>query len=160
MQSRLRHFAVAAASVVALVACGKKEQPPPPPPPAPAPAPAPMPTPPPAPVGVTVSMVTLGKAVGADKKVTAAAESFAKNDTIYASVDTTGGGTATLVAKWTYTKDGKTLVVKEDTVTITPTGPATTEFHISKPDGWPVGTYQVEVLADGKSAGTKDFNVQ
>ena len=160
MQSRLRHFAVAAASVVALVACGKKEQPAPPPPPAPAPAPAPMPAPPPAPVGVTVSMVTLGKAVGADKKVTAATETFAKNDTIYASVDTTGSGSSTLVAKWTYTKDGKTVPVKEDTATITPTGPATTEFHISKPDGWPVGAYQVDVSADGKPAGSKAFKVQ
>jgi hypothetical protein len=27
-------------------------------------------------------------------------------------------------------------------------GPATSEFHISKPDGWPVGTYQVDVTLD------------
>lgn len=107
-----------------------------------------------------LSSVTLGKAIGADKKVTAASETFAKGDTIYASVDTTGSGSATLVAKWTYTKDGKTVPVKEDTATITPTGPATTEFHISKPDGWPVGTYQVEVLVDGKTAATKSFNVR
>lgn len=159
MQSRLRYLAVAAASVIVLVACGKKEQPPPPIP-APAPAPAPIPAPPPAPAGVTVSMVTLGKAVGADKKVTAATETFAKNDTIYASVDTTGSGTSNLVAKWTYSKDGKTVPVKEEAATIAPTGPATTEFHISKPDGWPLGTYQVEILADGKPAGSKAFKVQ
>ena len=159
MQSTLRHFAIAVVSVVALAACGKKEPPAPPPPP-PAPAPAPMPAPAPAPVGVTVSAVTLGKAVGADKKVTAASEVFAKRDTIYASIDTTGAGSATLVAKWTFSKDGKTGPVKEDSATITPTGPATTEFHISKPDGWPLGTYQVEILVNGKSAATKAFKVQ
>ena len=157
MNSTLRHLALAAAAAFALAACGKKEPPPPPPPP-PAPAPAPMPAP--APVGVTLSAVTLGKAVGADKKVTAAAEAFAKSDTIHASIDTTGAGSATLVAKWTFTKDGKTVPVKEDTAIITPTGPATTEFHISKPDGWPAGDYAVEILLDGKSVATKSFKVQ
>jgi hypothetical protein len=161
MQSTLRNFAIAVVSVVALAACGKKEPPAPPPPaPAPAPAPLPMPAPPPAPVGVTVSAVTLGKAVGTDKKVTAASEVFAKGDTIHASIDTTGAGSATLVAKWTFSKDGKTVPVKEDSATVTPTGPATTEFHISKPDGWPVGTYEVEILVDGKSVATKGFRVQ
>jgi hypothetical protein len=159
MQSRLRQFALVAATAVALAACGKKEPPPPPPPP-PAPAPVPAPAPPPAPVGVMLSAVTLGKAVGADKKVTAATEAFAKGDTIYASVDTTGAGSATLVAKWTYTKDGKTVPVKEDSASITPTGPATSEFHISKPDGWPAGNYSVEILLDGKTVSTKSFKVQ
>jgi hypothetical protein len=107
-----------------------------------------------------LSAVTLGKAVGADKKVSAPTEVFAKGDTIHASIDTTGAGTATVVARWTYSKDGQTVPVKEETATITPTGPATTEFHISKPDGWPVGDYQVEVLVDGKSAATRSFKVQ
>jgi hypothetical protein len=159
MPSKLRLFALAVASVIALAACGKKEPPPPPPPP-PAPAPAPAPAPPPAPVGVTLSAVSLGKAVGADKKVTAATETFAKGDTIHASIDTTGAGSATLAAKWTYSKDGKTVPVKEDTMTITPTGPATSDFSISKPDGWPAGDYRVEVLLDGKTVATKSFKVQ
>jgi len=160
MLSKLRLIAVAAASVLALVACGKKE-PAPAPAPTPAPTPvAPAPAPAPVPAGVTVSSVSLGKAVGADKKVTAASDTFAKGDTIYASVDTTGSGSATLAAKWVYTKDGKTVPVKEDTATISATGPATSEFHISKPDGWPVGTYQVDVTLDGKPAVTKSFKVQ
>ena len=160
MLSKLRLIAVAAASVLALVACGKKE-PAPAPAPTPAPTPvAPAPAPAPVPVGVTVSSVSLGKAVGADKKVTAASDTFAKGDTIYASVDTTGSGSATLAVKWVYTKDGKTVPVKEDTATISATGPATSEFHISKPDGWPVGTYQVDVTLDGKPAATKSFKVQ
>jgi hypothetical protein len=159
MPSKLRLLAITAASVVALAACGKKE-PPPAPAPAPAPPPAAVPAPAPVPAGVTLSAVTLGNAVDADKKVTAASEMFATGDTIYASIDTTGTGTATLVAKWSYTKDGKTVPVSEDTATITPAGPATTEFHISKPDGWPAGDYSVEIVLDGSSVATKSFKVQ
>jgi hypothetical protein len=151
-------FVILTAAMVTFAACGKKEEPPkvaqpaPPPPAAPAPPPA-------APAGVTVSTINLGKAIGADKKVTAAAETFAKADTIYASIDTTGAGSATLKAKWTYHKGGKEALVKEESQTIAPTGPATSEFHVSKPDGWPAGDYQVEVFVGDKSAGVKKFSV-
>ncbi len=158
MHSRFVSPLLALAFVVALGACSKKAEPTPPATPAPAPAPAPMPAP--APAGVTLSSVSLGKSVGTDKKVTAATEVFGKGDTIHASVDTSGTGSATLVAKWTYLKDGKSVPVKEDSATITLTGPATTEFHIAKPDGWPLGNYQVEILIDGKSMQTKSFKVQ
>ena len=148
------------AAAMALAACGKKEEPPKPAatpaPPPPVQAPAPVP----APAGVTVSTVSLGKAIGADKKVSAPTDAFGKADTIYASIDTTGAGSATLKAKWTYHKDGKVAMVKEDTQTINPTGPATSEFHVSKPDGWPVGDYEVEVLVGDKSAGTRKFSVK
>ena len=85
---------------------------------------------------------------------------FVKNDSIYASVNTSGAGTATLKAKWTYRTTGQETAVKEDTQTIVPTGPASNEFHISKPDGWPVGNYQVEIFVPDKSAGTKTFTVK
>jgi len=156
MQSSIRHLALVAAASMVLAACGKNEPPPAPPPPAPAAVPAP----PPPPAGVTLSSVSLGKAVGADKKVSASTEAFAKGDTIHASIDTTGAGTATVMAKWSFSKDGKTVSVKEESATLNATGPATTEFHISKPDGWPAGDYQVEILVDGKSAATKSFKVQ
>lgn len=158
MQLRTLHLALVASAAIALAACGKKEEPVAPS--LPAPAPVAVPEPAPAPAGVAVAAVNLGKAVGADKKVSAATEVFAKGDTIHASIDTTGAGTATVVAKWRYTKDGQTVPVKEETATITPTGPATTEFHISKPDGWPAGSYQVEILVNGNSASTKSFTVQ
>jgi hypothetical protein len=149
-------FGVLAALVLALSACGKKEEPrksEPIPPPTSGTAPA-------APAGVAVTAVTLGNAVGADKKVKQTTDSFGAKDTIYASVDTAGAGTATLKAKWTYLKNGQETLVKEDTQTIVPTGPATSEFHISKPDGWPKGEYRVEISAAGKPAGTKTFTVK
>ena len=142
-----------AALVLALGACNKKEE-------APKPQSTPAPTSTPAPAGVTVLSVTLGNAIAADKKVVQATDSFGKKDTIYASVDTTGAGTAVLKAKWTYRADGKVAVVKEDSQTINPTGPSSSEFHVSKPDGWPAGDYQVEIFADDKPAGSKSFTVK
>jgi hypothetical protein len=140
--------------LILLTSCGTKEEPTTPPEPAPAAEPAP-------PAGVQAGTITLGKAVGPDKKVTAPADTFAKGDTIYASVDTVGTGTAMLKAKWTYHKGGQMTVVDEQPPqTINPTGPATTEFHVSKPGGWPAGEYQVELFLDDKSIGVKPFTVK
>ena len=97
--TRTLSYLVTAALLLGLVGCKKEAPPPPPPPPAPAPK---VEAPPSAPAPVAVANITLGKAIGADKKVTAASDTFAKGDTIYASIDTTGQGTATLKAKWTF----------------------------------------------------------
>jgi hypothetical protein len=116
-----------------------------------APAPA-------APEAFAVSEVTLGKAIGADKKVASPTTTFGAKDTIYASVATTGSAPSkTLTAKWTF-QDGQT--VKEGSETIAPTGPTVTEFHIDKKSGWPVGKYKVEISADGTPVTTKDFEVK
>ena len=107
--------------------------------------------------GVRVSHVDLGRALTADKAINGNTDSFKPDDTIYASIATEGAApTATLKARWTF-KDGQ--IVSESTQTIAPTGDARTEFHISKPDGWPTGKYTVEVLLNGSSAATKDFEV-
>jgi hypothetical protein len=107
-----------------------------------------------------VTAVTLGKAIGADKRVTAPLDSFAKNDTIYVVVETTGSGNAAFRAKWTYLKGDATAVVEKNEQTVVATGPAVTEFHISKPDGWPLGNYQVEVLLNDASTGVHKFTVK
>ena len=39
-------------------------------------------------------------------------------------------------------------------------GPATNEFHVSKPDGWPAGNYQVEVLLNDQVVQTKKYSVK
>jgi hypothetical protein len=166
MSSKSVHaaLAVVAAISLTLAACGKKEEPPqaqPAPPPVSMPAPpAAEPALPVTPAGVAVAAVTLGNAIGADKKVVAITETFAPGDTLYASIDTTGTGTASLAAKWTYHMGEQVAVVKEDTMTISTTGPATHEFHVSKPDGWPAGDYEVEITLDGKPAGGRKFVVR
>jgi len=92
--------------------------------------------------------------------VAAATDTFAKGDTIYAVVETTGSGNATLKAKWTYHKGDKIAPVSESSQTINASGAAASEFHVNKPDGWPLGDYQVEIWVNDKSAGTKKFVVK
>ena len=113
---------------------------------------------PPAAAGLAVTDVDLGRAIGSDKRVTDKTTEFHPNDMIYAVVSTSGtSSSANLKARWTF-EDGQ--VVNESDQSIAPTGDAATEFHISKPDGWPKGKYKVEVLLDGTSAKTKDFEVK
>jgi hypothetical protein len=107
---------------------------------------------------VRVTDVTLGRAIGGDKAVTDRTETFKPNDTIYASVATDGSApSATLRAKWTF-EDGQ--LVDESTRTIAPNNKELTEFHISKPSGWPAGKYKVEVFLNDQSAGMKNFDVR
>lgn len=104
-----------------------------------------------------VTRVDLGNAIGADKKVVAPSLSFKPHDTIYASILSEGAApNAALAVRWTF-EDGQ--VVNESTQNIAPTGPAATEFHIAKADGWPPGKYKVEVSANGKPAGVLQFTV-
>jgi len=105
-----------------------------------------------------VTDVTLGRAVGGDKAITDRTETFRANDTIYASVATEGAASsATLRARWTF-EDGQ--VVDESTQKIAPNNRERTEFHISKPNGWPAGKYKLEVFLDDRSAETKNFDVR
>jgi hypothetical protein len=142
---------VAALALALVTGCAKKE----------APAPAEQPAPPP-PAPLAVGSIDLGKTIGADKMVTTAAASFGLRDTIYASVSTTGvGQNATIGAKWSFVKpDGSTIPVNESSQTISTTGPAATEFHITKASPWPKGHYRVEVTLNGAAAGTKEFDVR
>ena len=111
-----------------------------------------------APAAFRVGAVELGNTIGADKRVSTPSSAFAPTDTIYASVATEGAASAvTLTARWSY-EDGQ--LVEESSETIAPTGPAVTEFHISKPDGWPTGRYKVEIIADGRPAGAREFEVR
>jgi hypothetical protein len=138
---------------LSFAACRKAEEAPPPAAPKPAgQAAAPAP-----PAAFRVARIDLGNAIGSDKKVASPASKFKPGDTIYASVVSEGvSPNVVLVARWTY-EDGQ--LVSESTQTIAPTGPAATEFHISKPDGWPAGKYKVEVAANGAPTGAAEFVV-
>jgi len=145
------------AAVIAMAGCGKKEAPPPPPAPAPA---AVAPAPDLVNVPVSVKQVVLANQIGADKKAVAPTTSFASSDTIYAVVETIGSGNASVKAVWTFHKGDKTAQVNETTQDLKLAGPTTSEFHISKPGGWPAGDYQVEVFLNGTSASSQKFTVK
>jgi hypothetical protein len=103
-----------------------------------------------------VTSVALGRSIGADKRVVEEIGNFAPADTIYASVATEGAGSGTLAARWTF-EDGQ--VVDESSHPIGG-GAQVSEFHISKPDGWPVGHYEVVILLNGQEADRKGFDVE
>jgi hypothetical protein len=106
---------------------------------------------------VQVADVSLGRGISPDKRVANQTDSFASRDTVYASVHTTGSQANTnLTARWTF-QDGQ--VVNERTETISPNGDAYTEFHISKPSGWPAGRYTLHLLVNNQEVRTKDFSV-
>jgi hypothetical protein len=107
---------------------------------------------------VHVTTIDLGSELQADKHVAQSMSTFKSDQTIYASVATDGTSpSATVTARW-LAPDGS--VVTETTETIAPTGPEVTEFHISKPDGWPPGKYAVEILVNGNTAGRREFEIK
>lgn len=105
-----------------------------------------------------VTDVNLGRSLTPEHTIVDRTDVFSPTDTIYASVRTQGTDSpALLEARWTY-QDGQ--VIKMDRQTLAPTqGTAVSEFHISKPDGWPTGQYKVQILLDGKLTETREFKV-
>ena len=106
---------------------------------------------------LTVADIDVGRSVATDKTIADKTDTFRPGDTFYVAVKTVGSApTATLVAHWSY-EDGQRI--NEATQTIAPSGPAVTEFHVSRPngpgDGWPTGDYKVEIVLNGVSAGTE-----
>jgi hypothetical protein len=130
------------------------------------PTPAATPTPTAAPAAVAdtlkVSSLTLGSAVGSDKKVSKVKSAFAPNEkTIYASVATDGTSAgATLNAKWTYQDADSVSTVSDISQSIATDGPAVTTFKIQNPSEWPEGKYKVAIMLNGQNAGEQAFEVK
>jgi hypothetical protein len=101
-----------------------------------------------------VTDVALGRAIGSDNRVIEEVGDFAPRDTIYATVETEGTGSGTLAARWTF-EDGQ--VVDEESRSVS--GAQVTEFHVSHPDGWPAGHYEVIISLDGEEVERSGFDV-
>ena len=107
---------------------------------------------------LSVAGVMIGKRISEEKLITEPTFQFAPADTIYVSVSTEGKPeSAELTAKWLF-QSGK--LVDSSTQTIQPQGEDNTEFHVSNPEGWPVGTYNVTIYANGDSVDSKNFAVK
>jgi hypothetical protein len=163
MKNRTLNYAIAAAlaSSLALAGCKKEEA-------APAPAPAPVeiaPAPTPAPAAaatVSVVFVDVGSVLAPDGKVATPASEFAANDVITASVTTNvsepgASVPGTLSVRWLYDTSQEVNTESRD---LNFSGPGVTNFQISKPDGWPVGNYRLEVSLDGNVVQTRELIVK
>lgn len=105
-----------------------------------------------------VEDVALGRSLGPDGRVIEELGEFTASDTIYVVVETEGRGPATVTARWLY-EDGQ--LVDETTQTVSPSGTETlTEFHVSKPDGWPAGEYEVKILVNGEEKESASFQIR
>jgi len=105
-----------------------------------------------------VAAVMIGKRIGANKMVTEPTFQFAPRDTIFVSVSTEGArDNAELTAVWRFQTGQK---VDSSSQSISPQGDENTEFHVSNPKGWPAGTYNVTVYANGDSVDSKNFAVK
>lgn len=152
---RLQYFALAGIALTS-AACSKKDKSPPAETSTTS-APAPAPETPAKPVFMVVG-VDVGRRIDADKKVTEPTSTFGRRDTIYASVNTVGAtNDAKVAAKWTF-QTGQ--VVDSSEQTISPTGAAHTEFHISKRTPWPAGKYRLEIFLNGTSNSVKEVEVK
>ena len=116
----------------------------------------------PAPANVfKVEQVQMGEAVTAGYKIAKPTTTFdATQNTIYASVATTGTTPgATLSAHFSYL-EGKGEDVTTISQTIATDGPATTTFKLRNPNNWPAGKYKVEIAINGKPAASQTFEVK
>lgn len=141
---------------LALAGCKKDAAPPP------APAPQATPAPTTAPATAAITAVDLGSTVDTDGKVVATTSTFAPMDPITVTVmtatsDPAASVTGTLGTRWTY-QDGQ--LVNEESKPFNLTGTGISNFTIRKPDGWPLGSYKLEVSLDGKVIETREFTVQ
>jgi hypothetical protein len=102
--------------------------------------------------------IDMGRHIDAEKKISDKTDDFARSDTIYASVHTSGTATgAAVVGRWTYQDD---TVVDEKTDSVTTDGDARTVFYISRPGGLPAGRYTLHVFIDGKEVRAKEVTVE
>ena len=105
-----------------------------------------------------VAGVMIGKRIGENKLITEPTFQFTPKDTVYASVSTTGApDRADLTAIWRFQTGQR---VDSTTQSISPKGDENTEFHVSNPKGWPVGTYSVTLYSNGDSVDSKAFVVK
>jgi hypothetical protein len=146
---------VALAVLITLAACGRRDADPM--------ADTTMAVAPPPAAAPSVTTIQIGKHLGADRQVSDTTSVFAPRDTLYVSVVTENAGpTAQLTARWKF-QDGQVVDSTSQTVAASATATGTmsvTEFHAVKPDGWPVGTYTVDLWLDNTPVGSRQITVR
>jgi len=108
-----------------------------------------------------VTGVEVGNRVDDEGAVAEAQTGFASDDpSIFATVTTSSDSgipaSGNLAARWTY-QDGQ--LVDERSVALSFTGEDTTTFRIDNDEGWPAGSYTVEIILDGEVVETREFTI-
>jgi len=104
--------------------------------------------------------VAIGHTLDSQKRTADGNTEFGAKDSVYVSVETTGTGKSEIKVKYKDIESKMDSEFEETTQKIDTNGPAVSEFQIYHNGGWKPGTYQVEVLLDGKPVSTKQFTVK
>ena len=109
---------------------------------------------------LTVVNVDLGKHLQADKDVSDDTDTFAKRDTVYASVLTSGiepeGQKSNIVGRWSF-PDGTNVDEKAQGIA---EGSNRIAFFLTRPNGLVAGKYTFRVLVDDREVRSKEFTIQ
>jgi hypothetical protein len=103
-----------------------------------------------------VSTLQLGRSLNADNSVGNHTTRFKPDDTVYVSILSDEPGYGTITVRWLL--HGQRI--SEATREVSYTREAATEFHLQNSGGFPVGSYRVDVLINGESAGSREFRVE
>jgi hypothetical protein len=105
---------------------------------------------------LTVETIQTGKSLNSDNSIGTHSASFRPKETMYVAVLTTARGSGTITVRW---KLGG-QVIHEVTREVSYNDQAATDFRFEAADGFPVGTYTIEVLLDGKPVGERTVRVE
>jgi hypothetical protein len=109
------------------------------------------------PVARRVSMVMIGKGLGAGNRVAEPTLQFGPQDTVVLSVATEGsGGASKLTAAWRF----QTGEIEQQTSEPVPTTDGSTIFSLAQPKGLKPGTHKVVVFLGDDSVDAKVFVVK
>ena len=106
---------------------------------------------------LTVIDVDMGRSVGTDRKIADGTDTFARSDTIYASVHTSGlARQGDIVGRWVFPDSS---VVEQQAEDVTTEGDGYLVFFLTKPEGLAPGKYRFEVVVNGREVREKDVTV-
>ena len=106
---------------------------------------------------LTVTAIQTGKSLNSDNSIGTHAATFkAQDKTMYVSVLTGARGSGVIVVRWVL--GGR--AIHEVSKDVSYNDQAATDFRFQAADGFPRGEYTIEVLLDGKPAGTSTVRVE
>ena len=105
---------------------------------------------------LTVSAIQTGKSLNSDNSIATHSTSFRPTETMYVSVLTSARGAGTITVRWKL--GGR--VINEATREVSYNDQAATDFRFQAADAFPVGTYTIEVVLDGKPVGERTVRVE
>jgi hypothetical protein len=106
---------------------------------------------------LTITAIQTGKSLNSDNSIATHSTTFrAQDKTMYVSVLTGARGSGVIMVRWMLGGRAMHEVSKD----VSYNDQAATDFRFQTADAFPRGEYTIEVLLDGKPAGTRSVRVE